>query len=215
MFVRLCFLAAVAAVASAYSTSKPASTKRNASPGNPVAKAFATAASASLAFALVGSPLNAEATSKTAAQISLNAVPPTSVKVDVKDLPVVGSLVSGTYTRVSDKDVTSPSIKISSPKDKIGAVKAAATGGHLELDVSGILSTHVDIDVAADEAGVLTAKVKSPLVPKLPFVNSASASAATGGKTSDWNKVVNLGDGGVYYYNSETSETSLTAPSKI
>ena len=107
--------------------------------------AFAAAASASLAFVLAGCPLNAEATSKTAGQISLNSIPPTSVKVDVKDLPVIGSLVSGTYTRVDDKDVTSPSISIKSPKDKIGAIKAVRRSG-----IS--ITTSVSLGVAAGDA---------------------------------------------------------------
>ena len=220
MFLRLGSLLVVAAVASAYTTPKqPAlNTDRNgvASPsGNGMAnKAFAAAASASLAFVLAGSPLNAEAASKTAGQISLNSIPPTSVNVDLKDLPVVGSLVSGTYTRVDDKDVTSPSISIKSPKDKFGAIKAVATGGHLELDLDGILATHVDIDVAADTAGTLTAKVSSPLIPKLPFKNSAS-SAPVKGKTSEWNAVTNLGDGETYYFNTKTQETTYNKPSKL
>mmetsp|Transcript_37028 Transcript_37028/g.84587 ORF Transcript_37028/g.84587 Transcript_37028/m.84587 type:complete len:246 (-) Transcript_37028:124-861(-) len=218
MFFRLgSLLLAVAAVVSAYTTPKQSALKTNlASPsGNGVAnKAFAAAASASLAFVLAGSPLNAEAASKTAGQISLNSIPPTSVNVDLKDLPVVGSLVSGTYTRVDDKDVSSPSISIKSPKDKIGAIKAVATGGHLELDLDGILATHVDIDLAADTAGTLTAKVLSPLIPKLPFKNSASSSPPKG-KTSEWNAVTNMGDGETYYFNTKTQETTYDKPSKL
>ena len=180
-------------------------------------KAFAAAAaSASLAFALVGSPLEASATSKTAGQISLNSIPPTSVKVDVRDLPVIGDVLSGTYTRVSDASDKSPaSVSIISPKDKVGAIRAAATGGHLEFDVDGLVATHLDIDVAADEAGVLTARVSSPLIPKLPFKNAASSAPKVGGKASDWSSVTNLGDGKVYYYNSKTDETTYQKPATI
>ena len=191
-------------------------------------KAFAAAAaSAGLAFVLAGAPLQADAaTSRTAGQISLNSIPPTSVKVDVRDLPVIGDVLSGTYTRVGDGDVkgSPPSVSIKSPKDKVGAIRDAATGGHLEFDVDGLVSTHVDVDVAADEAGVLTARVTSPLVPKLPFKNGASsgggvdggsATSSKGGRASDWNAVTNLGDGKVYYFNSRTDETTYMKPSKI
>lgn len=219
MLLRLChLLVAATALSSAFSApskSSNHSTKSNSLSAHPVSKIFATAAAtASLAFALVGSPLHADATSKTAGQVSLNTIPPTSVRVDVKDLPIIGDLISGTYTKVNDKDVTSPSISIKSPKDKVGAIKAVATGGHVEFDVDGILATHLDIDVAADEAGVLTAKVSSPLIPKLPFKNSASSSPA-GGKSSSWYKVTNLGDGDVYYFNFKTDETRIEKPDKI
>ena len=111
MPLRSALLLALAASASAFSApSKPAVAKK-APAANPVAAAVATAAaSASLAFVLAGSPLDAHATSKTAGQISLNSLPPTSVQVNIKDLPVVGDLLSGTYTKVSDADVKSPSV---------------------------------------------------------------------------------------------------------
>lgn len=219
MFLRLVYISvSVAAVASAYSTpARPAVQSKTTGAKSHVAQAFATAAaSASLAFVLVGSPLHANAMSKTAGQISLNTIPPTSVKVDVKDLPIVGDIFSGTYTRVNDADVTSPSVSIKSPKDKVGAIKAVATGGHLEFDVDRILATHIDIDVAADEAGVLTARVSSPLIPKLPFKNSASSADSAGkGRSSDWSKVTNLGDGDVYYFNSKTDVTQNEKPNKF
>ena len=170
MFLCLCHLVTFAAVASAYSAAKPVIKRNVAPPGsNSMTKAFVTvASSASLAFVLVGNPLHADANSQIAGQISLNTIPPTSVNVNVKDLPVIGNIVSGTYTRVNEKDIASPSVTISSPKDKLGFIKSA-TKGHVELDLGGLLVTHVDIDVAADEAGVLTARVSSPLIPKLPF----------------------------------------------
>ena len=91
MIIRLCsLLISTAAVVSAYTTPKQPITTTRASQSsnaqqNAMSKAFvATAASASLAFVLVGSPLNAVATSKTAGQISLNSVPPTSINVDIK-----------------------------------------------------------------------------------------------------------------------------------
>ena len=222
MLSRLGSLLALATAATAFSATKttPSVPKTDvATNAGVVQKTFAAAAaSASLAFALVGGPLQADAMSKTAGQISLNSIPPTSVKVDIRDLPVIGDVLSGTYTRVSDASVISPlpaSVSIKSPQDKIAAIKAAATGGHLEFDVDGLVATHVDIDVAADEAGVLTARVSSPLIPKLPFKNSASSAPKVGGKESDWSAVTNLGSGKVYYYNSVTDETTYEKPSKI
>ena len=91
-------------------------------------------------------------------------------------------------------------------------------GGHLEFNVDGLLTTHVDIDVAADEAGVLTAKVSSPLIPKLPFKNSASSGTtptAGKGKSSDWFMVTNLGDGDVYYFNEKSGATQFEKPAKF
>jgi len=219
MLSRLGSLFALATAATAFSTPKATpAVKMDAAANVGVAqKAFAAAAaSASLAFVLIGSPLEASATSKTAGQISLNSIPPTSVKVDVRDLPVIGDVLSGTYTRVSDASDKSPaSVSIISPKDKVGAIRAAATGGHLEFDVDGLVATHLDIDVAADEAGVLTARVSSPLIPKLPFKNGASSAPKVGGKASDWSSVTNLGDGKVYFYNSKTDETTYQKPSNI
>ena len=222
MLSRLGSLLALATAATAFSATKttPSVPKTDVATNAGVAqKTFAAAAaSASLAFALVGGPLQADAMSKTAGQISLNSIPPTSVKVDIRDLPVIGDVLSGTYTRVSDANVISPlpaSVSITSPKDKLAAIKAAATGGHLEFDVDGLVATHLDIDVAADEAGVLTARVSSPLIPKLPFKNSASSAPKVGGKASDWSAVTNLGSGKVYYYNSVTDETMYEKPSKI
>ena len=89
MIIRICsLLISTAAVASAYTTPKQqqiTTTRASQNQNNAMSKAFATVASAaSLAFVLVGSPLNAVANSKTAGQISLNSVPPTSINVDIK-----------------------------------------------------------------------------------------------------------------------------------
>jgi len=213
MFRRLCCLVAVAAVASAYSVPKPALNRDAARRKSAAQQAFAAAASASLAFVLAGSPLSSDATSDTAAQISLNSLPPNAVKVE--GVPIVG----GTYTKVYDSDVPSPGLVINLPKDKIGALKSLL-GGHLEVDVGGVLAAHADVDLAS-EAGVLTAKVYNPLIPKLPFKNSASGDGGDSGggkatgKASDWSSVTNLGDGDVYYFNAKTSVTTFEKPSAI
>lgn len=185
---------------------KPATTFKH-------AKAAATAALTTL---LLAEPCFAS--SSTAAQVSLNALPPSSISVQIGDLPVVGKLLSGTYTKVPDGSIkTKPSVTIQSPKDKVNAIKEIATSGHLEFDVSGILNTHLDVDVAADESGVAKVRIASNLIPKLPYKNLASSSqtSPTGGKESPWNMVTNMGSGETYYYNEKTGVTQYQKPDKI
>jgi hypothetical protein len=157
--------------------------------------------------------------SDVAAQISLDRLPPTSISIQIGDLPVVGSLLSGTYTKVTDGSIKEPSITIKSPKDKVKAISSIATGGHLEFDVGGKVSTHLDVDIAADEAGTAKVVVKSNLIPKLPFKNMASSinggSPISGGKESQWNIVTNLGNGESYYYNAKSGVTQFSRPDKI
>jgi hypothetical protein len=182
--------------------------------------ASATAATVALSFALLfGSPMISHASDK-AAQISLQSIPPSTVSIQIQDLPVVGNLISGVYTKVSDKLApdTKPSVVIQSPKDKVAAIAAIAKGGHLEFDVTGKISTHLDIDVAADETGTLKVLVQSPLIPKLPFKNLAStafSSPIVGGKESAWNIVTNLGTGESYYYNMKTGVTQYQRPDRL
>jgi hypothetical protein len=177
----------------------------------------AAAATAALSLLLSTAPLPAAATSEAAAQISLNTLPPGSISVQIGDLPVIGRLVSGTYTKVPDGSIAKPSITITSPTDKVKAIQSIATGGHLEFDVKGIIQTHLDVDVAADEAGVAKIRVASGLIPKLPFRNLASSTAGspTGGKESMWNVVTNMGSGESYYYNEKSGLTQYERPSQF
>lgn len=177
---------------------------------------FLTAAALSLLLAQ--QPAMA-ASSETAAQISLNSIPPTSISVQIKDLPVIGKLASGVYSKVpSGVAVDSkekPSIVIKSPSDKTKAIQNIVTTGHLEFDVSGLFNTHLDVDVAAEKAGILNVRVASDLIPKLPFQNAASfagSNSPTGGKESPWNMVKNMGTGEVYYYNEKTGVTQYAKP---
>uniref|UniRef100_A0A7S2UPF7 WW domain-containing protein n=1 Tax=Attheya septentrionalis TaxID=420275 RepID=A0A7S2UPF7_9STRA len=161
----------------------------------------------------------ASSSSKTAAHISITDVPPTSVQVNIKDLPVIGNILSGTYTKVPDDLLDSimikPSVTIQSPKDKVAAIQAA-TSGHLEFDVDGLISTHLDVDLAADKSGVATIRVTSPLIPQLPFKNMASSHPTKfGSKPSEWNAVTNLGDGSTYYYNKKTDVTQFERPTGL
>lgn len=178
-------------------------------------KLVTDAAKAAATAALVASLTSpALAASSTAAQISLNTLPPNSISIQIQDLPVVGQAISGTYTRVPDSSISKPSLVIQSPKDKLSAIKSLATTGHLEFDVNGLVSTHLDVDVAADQSGVAQVRVSSGLIPKLPFQNAASnpLPSKVGGKESPWNMVVNLGSGETYYYNEKTGVTQTAHP---
>lgn len=179
-------------------------------------RAASAAATAALSVLFSTGTMPAVA-SDTAAQITLQQLPPSSISIEIGDLPVVGSLLSGTYTKVSDGSIAKPSVVIKSPKDKVKAISAIATGGHLEFDVGGKLNTHMDVDVASEEAGTAKVLVKSNLIPKLPFKNMASSSIGnpTGGKESQWNIVTNLGNGESYYYNVQTGVTQAQRPDKI
>lgn len=156
------------------------------------------------------------AASPTAAQITLEKIPPTSISVQIKDLPVIGKLASGVYSKVPDSiEIKSPSVVIKSPTDKAKAVQNIVKTGHLEFDVQGLLNTHLDIDIAAEKAGIMNVRIASDLIPKLPFQNSASfasSNSPTGGKESPWNMVKNMGTGEIYYYNEKTGVTQYSKP---
>jgi hypothetical protein len=183
------------------------------------------AATAALSLLLSTTPLPATAAnlrpastgSEAAAQISLNTLPPGSISVQIRDLPVIGDLVSGTYTKVPDGSIAKPSVTITSPKDIVQALQSIVTAGHLEFDVKGILTTHLNVDVAVDQPGVAKIRVASNLIPKLPFRNLASGTAGsiTGGKESMWNVVTNMGSGESYYYNEKTGLTQFERPAKF
>lgn len=183
-------------------------------------KAAAPFAAALFSVVLATQPVSASAPvveSPTAAKISLNSVPPTSISVQIKDLPVVGKLASGIYSKLSDSSssIKNPSIVIQSPSDKGKAIQEIVRTGHLEFDVTGVLNTHLDVDVAAEKAGIMNVRIVSDLIPKLPFQNSASfagGNSPTGGKESPWNMVKNMGSGEVYYYNEKTGVTQYEKP---
>ena len=85
---------------------------------------------------LVLLPTNDAWATDTAAQISLRKLPPTSINVEIKDLPVVGKLLSGTYSKVPNSvEIDKPSIIIKSPDDKAKAIQNLVKNGHLEFDV--------------------------------------------------------------------------------
>jgi hypothetical protein len=215
MLLRWTLTACLVTLVTAYQPNKIPSGRNN-PPSSKTAhvQTAAAAATAALSLLLSTTPLPAAASSDAAAQISLNALPPGSISVQIQDLPVVGDLISGTYTKVPDGSIAKPSVTITSPIDKVKALKSIATAGHLEFDIKGIIKTHLDVDVAVDEPGVAKIRVASSLIPKLPFRNLASggAGSATGGKESKWNVVTNMGSGESYYYNAKSGLTQYQRP---
>lgn len=94
------------------------------------------------------------ASSETSAQIQLNSVPPSTVQLQIGDLPVIGNLLSGTYARIDpgaaaavgralggdgESAYKAASVIIKSPSDKVAAIKDLATTGHLEFGKTGHL----------------------------------------------------------------------------
>lgn len=218
------------------STSSTSSSSSSNSPLRPVvsdtnfaAVARTAVGAATLAVLLtVGTPFlaapafAASTGSSTAAQIYVDQIPPTTISIEVSDLPIVGNLLSGTYAKVDKQTAIinkniAPSVVIKSPKDKAKAISGAA-GGHIEFDIAGKagLKTHLDVDVAADEAGVARVRIASDLIPPLPFKNLASSSSSSkGGQASRWQSVTNMGSGESYYFNSKTGVTQFEKPDKI
>jgi hypothetical protein len=177
--------------------------------------ASATAAAIGLAV-LLSTAEPALASSRTAGQISLDSLPPTTISIQIKDLPVIGNLLSGTYARVPDGSVVGkPSIVIKSPSDKIGAIKSVLGDGHVEFDINGILKTHLDVDISAEEPGVAKVRVASNLIPQLPFKNAATLSVKPTGKTTSWDRLTNLGSGETYYYNEATGVSQAQRPTDL
>ena len=209
MMARFLRFACILAAASAYSAPKP-STNQYKIP-NAAPKVAAAAAVVLSVFFSLAEP--AMASSKAAAQISLDTVPPTSLSIHIEDLPIIGELISGTYSKVADGSVVGkPSVVIKSPTDKVSAIKAFLAGGHLEFDVKGLINTHLDVDVGADEAGVAKVRVASNLIPALPFKNAATLPFSPSGKITDWNIVTNLGSGDSYYYNENSGVSQMERP---
>ena len=202
----------------------PKSTPAVLPPSNPIAAtAKATAAAALAVLLTVGAPVAPAlaADGSGAAQIMVDRFPPSTISIQVKEIPVVGSIISGTYTKLDAKAVrelkSPPSVVISAPQDKIKAIKGA-TEGHVEVNVGGKvgLKTHLDVDIAADKAGVANVRIASDLIPPLPFKNLASSTPpGTGGPESSWNVVTNMGNGESWYYNSKTGVTQYAKPDTI
>mmetsp|Transcript_14432 Transcript_14432/g.20112 ORF Transcript_14432/g.20112 Transcript_14432/m.20112 type:complete len:238 (+) Transcript_14432:214-927(+) len=191
------------------------------------AKSIASFAMVSSVFGFIGVDPSFAELSSTAAQIEINSVPPANVQINIEDLPVLGKLLSGTYARLDTGAYNAAgnalgggtsrrqaSVSIFSPSDKSTAIKELATKGHLEFDISGVVTTHVNIDAATLKQGELTVKIESPIIPSLPFKNSINSAEKTkkGTKPSDWVMVTNLGDGSISYQNTKTGAVQEENP---
>jgi hypothetical protein len=152
-------------------------------------------ASGLLNFASKFAPRDTSNLSDKAGRITLNRLPPQSYKFDFSDIPIIGSSLSGTFAKVDDSKVKTPSIIIAAPRDK-------ATALQHHFGVNSILHPVFDIILEPNQPGVAPFEFRSSLIPQFSF----------GEGRSDWNKVINMGDGSIYYFNSKTQESQLTRP---
>lgn len=160
--------------------------------------------SAALSVASSFAPKSMKENSDRSARVRINRLPPTSFRVDLSDVPLVGKALSGTYAKVKDDSgkVKTPSVVISSPRDKFGAVQDAADKGNLGFNLDGILSSNLDIQLEANQPGEAPVTLESPLIPRWPFAQ----------RKSNWYRVSNCGNGETYYFNSKTGETQIKEP---
>jgi len=147
-----------------------------------------------------------------AACVEINRLPPQSVQIDLRNVPLVGPALSGTYTKVPTTATKSasnkPSVVISSPKDQWGAAREAAERGNLEFRLRGLFESFVDIKLEPNEAGVAPVQIRSPLIPQWPWAKQRKKRR----RPSDWHRVTNLGNGEVYYFNARTGQSQYEAP---
>ena len=173
---------------------------------NPITpNAWNSATSSLLGLAANFAPKDVRKASSKAAHLTVNSLPPNSIEVDLKDVPIVGPALSGTYAKIQKPLNREPSIKISSPSDKLGAIQEAADTGNLEFGLNGLFHSTLDIQLQPNQPGVAPVEIRSPLIPKWPF----------GRRKSDWSQVTNLGNGEIYYFNAKTGETSLEKPKNV
>ena len=87
--------------------------------------------STALGFASKLAPKTVRQNSQQTSQITVNRLPPDSFQVDLSDVPIIGKALSGTYRKVKDLKQQRPSIVISSPQDKWGALQKLSDQGTL------------------------------------------------------------------------------------
>jgi hypothetical protein len=173
---------------------------------NPITpNAWNTATSSLLGLAANFAPKEVRRQCSKAAQVTINSLPPQSVEIDLRDVPIVGKALSGTYYKLKKPLDREASIKISSPNDKLGAIQEAADTGNLEFGLEGLFRSKLEIQLQPNQPGVAPVEVRSPLIPKWPF----------GRRKSDWSQVTNMGNGEIYYFNTKTGETTLEKPRDI
>jgi len=150
-----------------------------------------------------------------AAQITLDTNPSPSLQIDARSLPVIGRLLTSRYSISPSPDSPTSSVTVTTPRDALAAL-TGLTAGHLEVDLGGVVQGHLDVDVKAVEGEALV-RVRSKLVPALPFKNDVGAGGGKvlekkGGKSSDWSRVVNMGNGETYFYNEKTDKSQYDEP---
>lgn len=165
---------------------------------------MASAAAATLKSLVSFVPIDDSFQSDMAAKIKIDSVPPTSIQLDLSDIPIVGGMISGTWAKVGPLK-KEPSVTVQSPKEKFNAIRNFLEFGRLEFDISGMLTTHLDVDIEANQKGVASVNFKSALIPKWPF----------GRSKSDWNRVTNLGTGETYYFNQVSGEAQYELPEEL
>ena len=165
---------------------------------------MASAAAATLKSLVSFVPIDDSVQSDMAAKIHIDSIPPTSIQLDLTDIPVIGGMLSGSWAKVGPLK-TNPSVTVKSPKEKFSAIRKFLEFGRLEFDISGMLTTHVEVDVEANQKGVASVNFKSALIPKWPF----------GRSKSDWNRVTNLGTGETYFFNQVSGVAQYEEPDEL
>lgn len=165
---------------------------------------MASAAAATLKSLVSFAPIDDSRESDMAAKIHIDSIPPTSIQLDLTDIPVIGGMLSGSWARVGPLK-KEPSVTVRSPKEKFNAIRKFLELGRLEFDISGMLTTHLDVEVEANQKGVASVNFKSALIPKWPF----------GRSKSDWNRVTNLGTGEIYYFNQVSGVAQYEEPEEL
>ena len=183
-----------------FSLPEPPSIPDDVNPLTP--NAWNSLTSTALGWASKMAPKSLRKDSPRAAHVRVNRLPPDSFQIDLSDVPIVGHALSGTYAKIQKPLSRQPSVVISSPTDKWGALQEVNDKGTLEFGLQGMFQSTLDVQLEPNRPGVAPIEIKSPLIPKWPF----------GRKKSDWNKVQNLGNGDTYYFNSQTGETRLEEP---
>lgn len=172
---------------------------------NPISpSAWTTVTSAALNFATRFAPKSLQQPSDRAARVRIHRLPPNSIQLDIRDVPIIGKALSGTYVK-TQREPNNPAVTISSPRDKLKAIETATDTGKLEFGLFGLLQSYVDLQLEPNRPGKAPVTLKSPLIPQWPFSK----------QPSHWNKVTNMGNGETYYFNEQTGETLLEEPRQI
>jgi hypothetical protein len=165
----------------------------------------ATAATLSLLASFV--PPDTTAGSEQAAKVTLQSFPPTTIQLDLRDIPLLGGMISGTWAKVAPLKKTTPSIVVASPTEKFGAIRNFLDRGRLEFDIGGLITTHLNVDVEPnDQGGEALIRLSSKLIPKWPFGRNTK---------SNWNRVTNMGNGETYYFDSVSGEAQYEEPDEF